>query len=296
MPLANEIAILRTVLYADVFDYPLTLDEIHRYLIGESLPLESIHSSLVSSIWLSQRIDRVNGYYVVSGRVALAEARHHRSTYAEKMWRDARWYGNLIAHCPFVRMVAVTGALAMDNVQPNDDIDYLVVTAPRRVWLARACAILIVRLARIGGVNLCPNYVLSESALAQARLDLYVAHEIAQMIPLAGYDIYRQMRSVNAWVENFLPNARSLPRTNPVDGSHKLWRTPQRLFEKLLSGAVGDALENWERDRKMKKFRSQMRGSNSAALLDETQVKGHFNDYGSRALKDYEDRCALAGL
>ena len=296
MPLANEIAILRTVLYADVFDYPLTLDEIHRYLIGESLPLESIHSSLVSSIWLSQRIDRVNGYYVVSGRVALAEARHHRSTYAEKMWRDARWYGKWIAYCPFVRMVAVTGALAMDNVQPNDDIDYLVVTAPRRVWLARACAILIVRLARIGGVNLCPNYVLSESALAQARLDLYVAHEIAQMIPLAGYDIYRQMRSVNAWVENFLPNARSLPRTNPVDGSHKLWRTPQRLFEKLLSGAVGDALENWERDRKMKKFRSQMRGSNSAALLDETQVKGHFNDYGSRALKDYEDRCALAGL
>lgn len=296
MPLADEIAILRTVLYADVFDYPLTLDEIHRYLIGESLPLESIHSSLVSSNWLSQRIERVNGYYVASGRAALAEARHHRSAHARKMWRDALWYGRMIAYCPFVRMVAVTGALAMDNVQPNDDIDYLIVTAPRRVWLTRAFVILIVRLARIAGVDLCPNYVLSESALAQARLDLYVAHEITQMIPVAGYNVYQQMRSLNAWVEKFLPNARSLPRMNSVGMPHELWRVLQKLSEKLFSGALGDTLENWERDRKLKRFQSQMRVSNSAALLDETQVKGHFNDYGGRALREYEERCKSAGL
>jgi len=296
VPLADEIAIFRTVLYADVFDYPLTLDEIHRYLIGESLPLESIHSSLVSSSWLSQRINRVNGYYVASGRAALAETRHHRSAHAKNLWRDALWYGRMIAYCPFVRMVAVTGALAMDNVQPNDDIDYLIVTAPRRVWLTRACAIVIVRLARIAGVNLCPNYVLSESALTQARLDLYVAHEMAQMIPIAGYDMYRRMRAVNVWVEKFLPNARSLPRANPVDEPRRLWRTLQRLCEKLFSGSLGDALEKWERDRKMKKFQLQMHSSNSAALLDETQVKGHFNDYGRRALKEYEARCKSAGL
>jgi hypothetical protein len=296
VPLANDIAILRTVLYADVFDYPLTPDEIHRYLIGKALPFESILSSLNSSLWLAQRIERVNGYYVAAGRVALAETRHHRSAHAQKLWREARRYGRMIAHCPFVRMVAVTGALAMDNVKPDDDIDYLIVTAPRRVWLARAFAILIVRLARVAGVNLCPNYVLSESALAQARLDLYVAHEIAQMIPIAGYDVYQRMRALNNWVEQYLPNARPVPRLRWDEEAHTGRSILKKFLEKLLSGSPGDALENWERSRKTKKFESQARAANSAALLDETHAKGHFNDYGQRALTDYEARCKLSGL
>ncbi|MBI3241067.1 MAG: hypothetical protein HYZ49_02085 [Chloroflexi bacterium] len=291
-PSSGEIAILRTVLYADVFNYPLTAPEIHRYLIGESLALEEAQFILGSSPWLAQIISHVGDFYVVAGREDLIVLRQAHALSAEKLWQVARQYGRLLAALPFVRMVAVTGALAMDNAKPDDDVDYLIVTVPGRVWLVRALAILIVRLARLGGVNLCPNYLLSETSLLQEQRDLFIAHELAQMIPLTGHDLYWQMRSINGWAAGFLPNADSMPRPERDAAPRGPARLGQRWLESLLAGRVGNLLENWERRRKLQKFRPQLRRPATEAVLDETRIKGHFNDYGRLTRQAYEQRCA----
>ena len=41
-----SVAILKTLLYADVFDFPLTLDELHRYLIAVSSERQAIAHAL----------------------------------------------------------------------------------------------------------------------------------------------------------------------------------------------------------------------------------------------------------
>ena len=62
-------------------------------------------------------------------------------------------------------MIAVTGSLAMNNYGPGADIDYLVVTTPGRVWIARLLLVALVRFARLSGVELCPNFILSTEVL-----------------------------------------------------------------------------------------------------------------------------------
>src|SRR5687767_14654331 len=150
-------AILRTLLYADVFDYPLMLAEIHHYLIaapaGDKPAPAAIEAALRSSPWLATRVTRVNGYVTLRDREAIGALRDERRRHSAQLWPHARRWGRRLGYLPFVRMVAVTGALAVDNSPQGDDIDFLLVTVPGRVWLARALAVIVVRLARLRGVG-----------------------------------------------------------------------------------------------------------------------------------------------
>ena len=291
-PAPAETAILRTLLYADIFDYPLTPAEIHHYLIAEPTTPEAVRAALASSAWLAARVTRVNGYFAVADRAEVGPLRDERQRYASSLWSKARRWAFLVGCLPFVRMVAVTGALAIDNSPAGDDIDFLIVAAPGRVWLARAMTIALVRAARLFGVGLCPNYVLSQSALAQDRHDLFVAHDLAQMVPLVGHAMYAEMRAANEWVVEFLPHARHPLHSEPELAPRSWLRTLQRLGERLLSGPLGDALEAWERRRKLRKFSSAAQKPGSAAQLDADHVKGHFDDHGHFILAEYEKRAA----
>lgn len=290
-PALIEQAVLRTLAYADVFGCPLTGAEIHRYLEQVAATPAELQGVLDNSDWLAGRLSREGPWYALRGREGLAAARDEQTARAGRLWQTAWSCGRLLACLPFVRMVAVTGALAVDNVKTGDDIDFMIVTAPGRVWLVRAAAIVVVRLARLAGVQLCPNYVLAETALSQDRRDLFVAHELAQMVPLSGLPLYWRMRAANVWAEKFLPNALSLPQRARDLGPGQLGRRCQRLLERLLSGRWVDWLEAWERGRKTRRFKSQMAAPGSAARLDAERVQGHFNDYGSSALAEYHQRC-----
>ena len=104
-------------------------------------------------------------------------------------------------------MVAVTGSLAVNNVDAAADIDFLIVTEIGRLWLCRAMIIMLVKLAAKRGVWLCPNYFLSTRALHFDDRNLFSAHEIVQMVPISGRRVFRQLLEENQWVTDFLPNA-----------------------------------------------------------------------------------------
>ncbi len=290
-------AILRTLIYADVFNFPMTDQEIHHFLIGSHTALEEVRAGLVASRWLAERIECVNGYWVLHGRTAITLERHTRDAASQKLWPRARRYGVLLAHLPFVRMVALTGALAMRNAHDaDDDIDYLLVTAPGRVWLTRALIVIIVRLVRLRGVNLCPNYVLAETALAQNNHDLYIAHEVTQMVPLSGLEVYNAIRAANGWTSDLLPNADGVFYAEADAQPKNAGRVAQRIGEWLLGGWIGTSLEGWEQRRKLRKFASEAQKPHSSAQLDAEHVKGHFNDYGYPTLHKYQDRLVEYGL
>lgn len=296
MPL--ETAILRTILYADVFNFPMTIAEIQHFLISEySTTRAEIEHSLQNSPLLQQYLTCTDGYVVLADRVSLIDQRKQREQASDYLWPLAMRYGKWLGHLPFVRMVTLTGALAMRNASAHtDDLDYLIVTAPHRVWLARACAILVVRLVKLRGVVICPNYVLAEDALEQDQKDLFIAHEIAQMIPVYGEGLYQRFRAANHWADEELPNAHDAFYSGPDETPGGVWLVFKRFAEWLLRGKLGDALESWEYQRKLRRFEADARTPHSAAQLDESRVKGHFNDYGHPVLRQYQQRLREYGL
>ena len=50
-----ETAILQTVLYADIFDYPLTVAEIRDYLIATVATASQVAAVIENSAWLRAR-------------------------------------------------------------------------------------------------------------------------------------------------------------------------------------------------------------------------------------------------
>ncbi|HEX5164839.1 MAG TPA: hypothetical protein VFV93_05545 [Thermomicrobiales bacterium] len=281
-----EQAIVAAVAYSDIFDYPLSPAEIHRYLIEQPASREAVEAALAAPCIAEGPLSVRDGYVTLAGREASVATRQARLPDSERLWQAALGYGRVIAGLPFVRMVAITGELAMDNVQPGSDIDYFIVTQPGRVWLCRLLTIGVVRVAALRGVTICPNYLLAEHALTLHERNLYAAHELAQMVPIAGHAIYQRLRAENGWIEDYLPNAGGPPRKLGV----RPWLAPlRRLAERALAGRVGDRLERWERERKIRRL-SRIAGENGEASFSPDWCKGHVSGHERRILAAFDDR------
>ncbi|MCL4262635.1 MAG: hypothetical protein KJ069_05450 [Anaerolineae bacterium] len=281
-----ETAVWRTLAYVDVFDYPLTAVEIHRYLAETPATLPEVERVLTNKRFITQHLCRVGPYYALPGREQTAAIRQERSRQARQLWPVALQYGRLLASLPFTRMVAVTGSLAVDNVAPDGDIDYLLVVGNGRVWLNRAFAITIVRLAARRGYTLCPNYILAERALHFAEHNLYTAHEVTQMIPLSGLAVYTKIRQMNSWTHTFLPNAVGLPRN--IEYGRIPHQRLQRLAELPLRTPLGRWLDQWEMERKIRKFQYHPRSTETDFSPD--WCKGHFDAHKQYTLTAYQTR------
>jgi hypothetical protein len=286
---ALERAIVQSVAYADVFDYPLTADEIHRYLIGVQASRGDVRNALASS--RPTELSRTGRYFTLAGRESAVETRRARAASAADYWQRAVRYGREMSNLPFVRMVAVTGALAMDNMA-DGDIDYLVITEPGRLWLCRALIVGLVRVAALKGTELCPNYFLSERAMVLTERNLFTAHEVTQMVPLAGLSTYQQLRELNRWTESFLPNAAGAPRR--VASAEPSRPRTRRIVERTLRSRMCSPLERWEMARKVRKLGQRSNGHLEAAFGPDW-CKGHFGDHGLLTLSRYEERLRALG-
>jgi len=292
-----EHAIVQAVAYADVFDYPLTFHEVHRYLVGLSASFSAVKDTLENGLLPGHRLTNCQGYVTLPGRESIVETRLRRKALCMQLWPKGVRYGLAIASLPFVRFVAVTGTLAVDNVDQGADIDYLIATVPGRVWLTRFLVLVLVYLARLEGVTVCPNYVISVGALEQFDHTLFTAHELAQMVPLHGFDVYEELVGVNAWARCLLPNAFTARPGAAQREVGSVLRSLKRAAERLLGGKLGDMLERWEMRHKVSRLnqRASYRGT-CAVVFTPDCCKGHLDDHGERTNKAYAQRLRQVGL
>ena len=288
-------AILCTIVYGDLFDYPLDVLEIHRYLSHVAAPLEAVAEMLDSDPVLRELIDSTGPWYHLVGRAHLSEVRAERALTSRALWDAAQRFGAVIARLPFVRLAAVSGALAVNNAPPGDDIDLFLLVAPRRLWLCRLLVLVVVRYAALRGVELCPNYLLSTDRLPLHERNHFTAHEVAQLVPLDGSPWYHAFLEANQWVRAFLPNAldpRDPLQSQLAQSRRKSKPSLARLGEAVLGMSFFDRLERWEMDRKIRRLTARAAHEGGSVSFSADECQGHFAAHDQRVLSVFEERFA----
>jgi hypothetical protein len=269
MPASLEHSIFNTLRYFDIFDLPLTVVQIWRSLIvdvqprgqrwqGQAMPsLKSVRTILEESSWLRERTASRWGYYFLKGKAQLVEARLQRQVLAAHKWKIAQRVARLLAFVPFVRMIGVTGSLALSHTRPESDLDLFLVVRKGRIWTVRLLAIAITQLLgrrrkhwdRQAPDKACLNHYIAEDSLLMvpAVRSLYTAVLYAHLIPLMGFTVYEQWRDINmVWIKRWLmcPAALVLPPRHAVGMPARI-RVLRRLLESWLLELPGDVVERW---------------------------------------------------
>ena len=239
--------ILGTLLYYDIWHYPLTAEEIYAFLPVNGLSFEEF-SQIVSTVSAEVEIRHAEGYYFVRpqcGRVV--EARKQREQHARMMWRAARISTHIIKRCPFVRAVFVSGDLSKNSTGKTSDVDFFILTAPSRLWI---CRILLTLFKKTFLLNrkkfFCINYFATTESLSVDERNLFVATEIAHLKPLYNSALYRRFFEMNLWIKDYFPNCdhRFLFPTRSNDHDSYLQKILEFPFRFLPADKLDDFLRS----------------------------------------------------
>lgn len=253
---ALEKSILATLVYADVFERPLTAWEIFRYAIAvnkKEIYFHQVLEALDKSQFLSKRIEQKNGLYFLNHRQPIIEQRMARQKIADQKWKKVKRVIKFLQVVPYIRLVAVSGSLALNNPKPESDIDLLIVTKASRIWTCRALATLFFQLIgqrrhdQLTKDRFCLNHYITDQSLALPAKSLYNAQTYAHLVPVLDTDnLIRQFQQTNQWVKDYLSFYPSTWQGYLKKIKASSWLVSiGRLREAILNNFFGDWLESF---------------------------------------------------
>ncbi len=283
-------AIIKTLCYSDIFEYPLTNDEISKWLIK----LKIKNKKIITTIKNDELIREKDGYYFLKGRETIVDIRKKREIFSKQKIIIAKKIASFLKIIPTIRLVGITGALALNNVKEDDDIDLLIVTSRNLLWTTRFLVTILVEL--IGkrrrpneiAVNnkICLNMFLDENHLVIPieERNLFSAHEVAQLQPIWDRDnTYSIFLTENSWIRRYLPNIlnEDIKKLNIIKSRRN--NNPLSIFPFL---SVRNFIENF-----LKYFQLRyMRKKRTTEVIREGVIRFHPNDVRGLVMEKFNKK------
>ncbi len=255
--------ILNTIKFFNLQQYPLTGYEVWQYLITD---LAELKKHLDSSYELPEKLDypkpagvhldtvltqlqnlitenqlgHKHGFYFLPGQQALVEQRlsnYHFGLKREKIIR--RWMG-FAKHVPFIRGISLAGSQALGLARSTSDIDLLIITDSKFMWLAR---IFLSAYFQITGVRrhgnkianrVCLNHYLANIREVDVEKNLYKAMEYTKLRPVVYPQATLAFQQVNQqWINFLFPNV----TFEKVYVEKQSWL--QKILESIFQNSAG---------------------------------------------------------
>lgn len=241
-----EDAITRSVLFAALFDYPLTLSQLRQTLIGSRQTASEILAVVRDSEALHDLVEYRDGFFFPTGCAHLVDTRRHREARSLAFLSEHRMLLTLISACPFVRFVALSGSIAHLNLESGGDLDLFIVTRGPRVWSTAVFIVLLAKLMRRRR-TLCANFIVADTDLSFAEDDLFTASQIVGLKPVTRTDFLHDIVAANPFVRLCYPNFHPTGRAPFARPSSRVTMRVKRLVETVLAvpSLVCEAVCRW---------------------------------------------------
>ncbi len=289
-PTQLEHAIVRTICWFAVFEYPVTGFEIWKWLLEPDRPydLTQVYLVLETSTWLHERVVMTQGFYVLSQHVDSERwlvQRRDRFLDATRKFKKLRRACSYFSMLPGVRTVCAVNTLAWWHTSALSDIDLFIITRPGLIWTSRFFLVApFALLNRRPAKHLsqpvrdpfCFSFFVTQTDLQLESLkyntnDYYLAFWTKSLVPFFDKDQHlASFEHVNKWASALLPNARLRSQHH----THKSKR-PFRLSvqPRMLEGVYRSIQK-----RRMPSELVELANRDTRVVVSDTMLKFHEND------------------
>jgi hypothetical protein len=213
----TEAAILKTLAWFDVFDYPLTREEIWRYgLFIDQCEVPLLEKEL-EKLLAHKVIAQTEIFYHLPGRGELVAERKKRFNYTDQKFKRAMAFAKIFRFLPSIELIALGNLIGPHNLRSGGDIDLLIVAKPGTIWATRFLTVGLVKLFGLRPTStnskdtICLSFYATSDALNFENIAeikyLYFFYWLAFLTPI--YDqgrAYEKLMRDNRWITERLPN------------------------------------------------------------------------------------------
>jgi hypothetical protein len=234
--------ILRALAYYDVFAYPLTATEIHQHLsIISTLPEVSMALEQLQHEGL---IFKFEDLYTPRNNSALCPKRKTGNELAKDLLQKAYQKAGFIAKFPFIRGICISGSLSKNYADEKSDLDFFIITQPKRLWIARTIFDFYRKLfvRKKFYKHYCLNYFISFDQLTIQEQNIFTATELATLKPVWGIRHYENLMKSNDWVFSYFPNLILKKATESI--SFKKAPLLKRVIESIINFFLADFVDS----------------------------------------------------
>lgn len=241
MYIQPERSIIKVLAYFDIFNYPLTVEEIGAFL-DQPLPAALLTTALQRLVD-TETVFKLDDCYSLQHNSALRARRIAGNNKAAAIMDTAYTIGAFLYRFPYVRGIGISGSLSKNYADEHTDIDFFIITKANRLWIARTLMHLFKKYTYLTGRQhlYCMNYYIDEAALNIEEHNIFTATELVTLLPVCGKGAMDDFFTINNWTSRFFPNQPSEKRVHSIVRHGWL----KRSVEWLLNTPIGNALDNY---------------------------------------------------
>ena len=237
----NSLSVLKALVYFDLFDYPLTIEEIGLFM-DKKVTADEL-TQCVNRLKSSGLLITHGKYFNLKNAAAQVKRRENGNEFASHLLPKAFRISSFLYHFPFVRGIGISGSLSKNFADEKADIDYFVITKANRLWITRTLMHLFKKMTYIFGRQhfYCMNYYVDEEGLSIQEKNAFTAIEIATLIPVCGNGSMENFFTANPWIELYYPNY-VIDVESRKNSKHSWFK---KSAEFLLNVLPADKLDNY---------------------------------------------------